>query len=153
MHKTWDVYLAKHQEQRKTCFVTVVKIHKAFKLLFTPTQFWNHKISVCSMLCLSIVLNRLLLGMVVTKLIYSVEYKVHKKNKCIEMNHLWVRVIPVTHSTCFKQNAHGLFSKNTALHWQAHRISITAIRKTFTDFFFPPVISPTERRAFWCRLL
>lgn len=47
-HKTWDVYLAKHQEQIKTCFVTVVKIHRAFKLLFTPAQLGNHTSLVCS---------------------------------------------------------------------------------------------------------
>lgn len=48
VHKTWDVYLAKHQEQIKTCFVTVVKIHRAFKLLFTPAQSRNHTSLVCS---------------------------------------------------------------------------------------------------------
>lgn len=48
MHKTWDVYLAKHQEQIKTCFVTVVKIHRAFKLLFTAAQLGNCSSLVCS---------------------------------------------------------------------------------------------------------
>lgn len=131
MHKTWDVYLAKHQEQRKTCFVTVVKIHKAFKPFFTPTQFWNCKIPVCSVLCLSIVLNRLSLGIVVTKFIYSAEFEVHKKNKCIEMNHLWV--IPVTHTTCLKLKSHRPFRKTQYCIFQEHRISITDIRKTFTE--------------------
>lgn len=38
--------------------------------------------------CLGIVWNRQLSGIMVTTPSCSVQYKVHEKNKCIEMNHL-----------------------------------------------------------------
>lgn len=98
--------------------------------------------------------NRQLSGIMVTTLSYSVEYKVHEKNKCIEMNHLWSRAILVTQSTCLKWESHRLFS-TTQYNLQEHRISITLERPLLnTGIFvvFPPIISPAQRRAFWCNL-